>query len=116
MHTNIYFKHNFPQLLRENISPGFLLDDIKDNSRGARHLLFATKEQLDLLSKAVDVYMDGTFRVVKKPFAQLFTIHAFVKAGTCYKQVPLLFALMSARSKWDYKKVNFKISEMNFSK
>ena len=33
-------------------------------------------------------YADATFRVVKAPFTQLFGVHAFVKSGSCVKQVP----------------------------
>ena len=49
--------------------------------------------------------MDGTFKIVKDPFKQLFSIHAFVTHGQCTKQVPLAFALMSRREWGDYKAV-----------
>ncbi len=47
-------------------------------------------------------YADATFRVVKAPFTQLFGVHAFVKSGSCVKQVPLAFCLMSGKRKADY--------------
>ena len=50
--------------------------------------------------------MDATFRVVRKPFEQLFGIHAFVKGDKGnIKQVPLAFVIMSGKRKKDYRKV-----------
>ena len=60
-----------------------------------RHLLFCTDNQMELLGKAKIWYMDGTFRVVKDPFQQLFSIHAFVRSGDNMKQIPLVFVIMS---------------------
>eukprot|EP00794_Sanderia_malayensis_P010818 gene10818-biopygen8648 len=79
----------------------FLQADIMRNNQ--RHLIFATNIQLHLLSKAKTWYMDGTFKLVKNPFVQLFSIHAFLKgdAGNV-KQVPLAFILMSQRKTKDY--------------
>ena len=49
--------------------------------------------------------MDGTFKVIKLPFAQLYSIHAFVKQNGDIKQVPLVFILMSGERKRDYQRV-----------
>jgi hypothetical protein len=32
--------------------------------------------------------MDGTFKVTKAPFMQLFTINCFISSGAATKQVP----------------------------
>ncbi len=78
----------------------FLVKDISLDT--ARHLLFATSQQLSVLSRARQWYVDGTFKVVGQPFYQLFSVHAFIRSGRCAKQVPLAFALMSRRTTSDY--------------
>ena len=59
----------------------------------------------NLLTRSKTWYVDGTFKVVKAPFTQLFTIHAFVQSGECIKQIPVAFILMSGERKRDYRKV-----------
>ena len=81
----------------------FLQADIVVNTR--RHLMFATARQLQLLQNAKRWYIDGTFRVVRAPFTQLLSIHAFIKDGDVAKQLPLVYVLMSGKRKNDYKAV-----------
>jgi hypothetical protein len=84
----------------EHIPDNFLRKDIAlDN---ARHVMFASDEQLQLLAKAKTWYMDATFKVIRKPFMQMFSIHAFVRHENSTKQVPLVTCMMSRRSKQDY--------------
>ena len=83
-----------------HIPEDFLVGDVREGSQ--RHLVFATSRQLSLLSRAVHWYLDGTFKVVRKPFVQLFGIHAFVRRGHCMKQVPMGYILMSRRTTPDY--------------
>jgi len=96
--TNLSFK-----LQQSRVPPGFYQADITPGS--SRHLMFATDSMLKLLSKAVTWYMDGTFKVVKAPFVQLFSIHAFTRKNGEIKQVPLCFFIMSSKRTCDYEAV-----------
>ena len=77
-----------------------------------RHLLFATAHQLELLKKSRRWYLDGIFKVVKAPFTQLMSIHAFIKQGDTQKQLPLAFVLMSCKTKIDYEAVLSAIKDL----
>ena len=77
-----------------------------------RHLIFASSKQLSQLARAKQWYPDGTFKLCRHPFSQLFTINAFVCKEDQVKQVPLVFVLMYGRKKSDYKKILKKVLEL----
>jgi len=86
-----------------HIPPDFFVADVV--SEHNRHIIFATPEMLCLLATATHWYIDGTFKVVKRPFIQLLSIYAFIKRDHAVKQGSLLFVFMSARHKRDYSTV-----------
>lgn len=88
--------------MQENM-PEFNSIDV--DAAGHRHLLLYTDHQLELLGKAKTWYMDATFRVVNRPWMQLFTINSFIRSGTHMKQVPLMYCFMSSKRKADYYEV-----------
>jgi len=81
-------------LCRDSIPDGFIRDDILVGHE--RHLLFATDAMIALLSKAKTWYIDGTFKVIRQPFQQLLSVHAFVVHEGVAKQFPLAFVVMSS--------------------
>lgn len=68
-------------------------------------MIFASDQQLQVLSKSKRWYVDATFKLCRHPFSQLWTVNAFVKNGDHVKQVPLVFVIMSGKKKRDYKSV-----------
>ena len=70
-----------------------------------RHLFFARSEGLEMLGRVQHLFVDGTFKLVRKPWRQLWTVHTFVRSGECVKMVPLLFVLMSSMRAVDYNEV-----------
>ena len=78
--------------------PGsFLRGNIKVDER--RHLIFVTDQMLNILCRAKTWYLDGTFKIIKEPFTQVFYIHAFIKSESSVKQLPLVFVLMLGKRK-----------------
>ena len=53
-----------------------------------------------------DLDLDGIFKVVRSPFVQMFSIHAFITSDNSTTQVPLVFCMMSRRLTSDYKAVS----------
>ena len=72
----------------------FLARQLPSLTRNSRHIIFASNRQLDVLASSKVWYMDGTFKIVRKPFTQMFSIHAFLRTGDDTKQVPLVFCMM----------------------
>ncbi|XP_052277283.1 uncharacterized protein LOC127876247 [Dreissena polymorpha] len=72
----IYF-----ELQKDYIPEGFFKGEIRVG--GMRHLIFATYEHLRLLKTSLRWYLDGTFKVVRKPFDNLLSVHAFARRGNC---------------------------------
>ena len=93
--TGISFEINM-----DHIPENFLRHDINQNN--ARHLIFMTEKQLEIMSTSKVWYLDGTFRIINRPFQQLFGIHCFVKSGDHIKQFPVCFVFMTNRRYEDY--------------
>ena len=55
--------------------------------------------------------MDGTFKVMRDPFVQFFSLHVFVNKGESSKQVPVCFVLMSNATAETYRNVLLAIIE-----
>lgn len=58
------------KIKKDCLPDGFLLTNVKVGRR--RHLIFGTEKQVEQMRKSKRWYFDGTFRLVDKPFVQLF--------------------------------------------
>lgn len=86
----------------------FILDDLKGD--GYRHVILASRNQLHQLKQSRPWHMDGTFKLIRRPFYQFMPIHAFVRSREHTKQVPFVYVLMSRRSK----EVHVQVNESSF--
>ena len=67
-----------------------------------RSIFCCTDEQLEWLSTAKHLKIDGTFKVAGEPFYQLVSLHRMVDFGHCSKSVPVGFIIMSGKTQADY--------------
>ena len=97
--TSINFEMNM-----KFIESNWLVGDVPVTVDGetARHIMFASPYQLQLMSKAERWAADATFGVVADPFPQLFSVHCMVRCDDQECQVPLIHVLMSRRRIEDY--------------
>ena len=97
-------------LLRDKLPQSFIVRDITIGT--SRHIILITIAMATMLGNAKTWYLDGTFRIISRPFIQLFGIHAFATHGNCTKQVPLVFVMMSSRKREDYVAVYNSIKQL----
>ena len=101
MHFNLNMDH----------VPGiFFLAEVEvgRDEKYCQHLMFATQDMLTLRSSAKRSYTDATFKMVRAPFTQLWSIHALkhhAGGNGNIKQVPLVFVMMSGKRAIDYQRV-----------
>ncbi|CAF4923920.1 unnamed protein product [Rotaria sp. Silwood1] len=74
----------------------FLLYDNDDNQN--RLLIFASRDQLDLLNGCEVWHCDGTFAVVPKLFEQTYSIHGLIREKT----LPLIYSLLPNKKEETY--------------
>ncbi|PIC24529.1 hypothetical protein B9Z55_017834 [Caenorhabditis nigoni] len=90
-----------------SIANVFALTKVKDEKIGSgtgssRILVFASDTGIELLANSETVFCDGTFDCVPAPFAQLFTIHAYVSPNVVR---PVVFSLLSDKQTSTYETV-----------
>ena len=85
------------------VPQSFIKFDIRQVT--TRTIVFATGEQLGILKNSEIWYVDATYKVVRGPFRQLFTVSASMTCDGSTKLVPLAFALMKLRQTEHYKQI-----------
>ncbi|KAK3102567.1 hypothetical protein FSP39_012239 [Pinctada imbricata] len=63
--------------------------------------IFCTDEQLRCLGECEDIYLDATFKSVRRPYTQFFTLHGFYQD----RVIPFAFALMANRQVGSYRQI-----------
>ena len=82
-----------------------VMDESKD---GERVIGFASKAGLNVLFESEDVFIDGTFSVVPKPFKQLITVHGMKSDIAC----ACAFFLASSKRETLYSSIMMKLKEI----
>ncbi|CAG2208063.1 unnamed protein product [Mytilus edulis] len=70
-----------------------------DNNWGIA--IFTTRQALRCLGQCSDIYLDGTFKSVPRPYKQFLTIHGFYQD----RVIPFVFALMTTRQVGHYRQI-----------
>ena len=92
---------------------------INKNKKGGeethRSFFCCTNRQLVLLRKVNRIRIDGTFKIIRSPFYQMVSIHAYIRHGHRRKSMPLGYILMSGKTQSDYidifRKIKSKVEE-----
>ena len=66
-------------------------------------IVFTTASALDHLAASTHWIMDGTFKSSPSIFTQIYTIHGFIGSPEAGRSFPLVFSLLSRKSKSLYK-------------
>lgn len=85
--ANVHFEGEWAQTID---SRRFLLVEDGDDDKV---VIFATDDNLKLLTEAECLFVDGTFHTCPEVFYQIFTVHAF-RSG---QQFPLAYCLLPRR-------------------
>ncbi|CAB4404355.1 unnamed protein product [Rhizophagus irregularis] len=68
-------------------------------------MIFCPASNLEYLQKANYWIMDGTFKMVPTLFQQMYTIHALVGGNNNSRVLPMVYALMTSKSKESYERL-----------
>ncbi|CAB4418896.1 unnamed protein product [Rhizophagus irregularis] len=77
-----------------------------------RIMIFCTTSNLEYLQKADFWVMDGTFRTVPTLFHQMYTVHALVGGESNSRVLPMVYILMTSRSKVIYERIFQELTDL----
>ena len=78
--------------------------------RPENYIIFSTTFQLRILAQAQQLYIDGTFRSSPRNFYQILVIQVYDSLS--FKVLPVMFILMSSKSKLIYKNLFVQIGDL----